>query len=115
MGLIGTALAVVLTVDAGMPARDAGVGFEPVVLNVHHGVVFTELPDGGSSDAPTVIDGGTWLDDATTSWVAENKADWRAQAQVPPAIDTKTLTLVGGILFIIGVVTGGTLVYVYKK
>lgn len=93
-----------LVIAALLASSDGG--FDPYVLDVHHGVVFTNLGDGGVSDAPTVVDGGTYLDDATTTWVAQNKASWRAQAQVGPGIDAHTLTLVGAIMFSIGLAAG---------
>lgn len=108
MGLIAQALVVLL-------AAGPDAGFEAVVLDVNHGSVFTNLSDGGVSDAPTIVIGGTWMDDATTSWVAQNKAEKRGELSVGPQIDVKTLTVVGAVLFVVGLVTGATLVLVYKR
>lgn len=72
---------------AVLSQADAGAPFVPVVLNVHHGEVFLtdDARDGGFDPAPTLIPAGVFMDDATASWVAQNKASWRAQATVGPS------------------------------
>jgi hypothetical protein len=101
--MLAQALALVLAVDAGMP--DAG--FQPVVLDVHHGELWLTRADGGASDAPAKVHGGIWMDDDTTVWLGQKKAWSRGVESVGPEVDTKTLTLVGAVLFAIGVFAGG--------
>jgi hypothetical protein len=104
-------LALVLAVDAGT----VDAGFEPIVLDVRHGTLFTSLPDGGFSDAPVEVVGGTYMDDATTMWVAENKARWRAEASVGPTPDLRTITVVGAVMFGLGIVVGGAVIFAWRK
>lgn len=111
--MISQALALVLVAARTFQGADAG--FEPVVLDVHHGEVFTTLADGGSSDAPTALVGGTYMDDATTMWVAENKARARGAASVGPDVDLRTVTIVGAVMFGLGVIVGGALVFAWKR
>lgn len=92
--MLGLALAVVLC------AADAG--FDPVVLDVHHGEVYLTTSDGGAELEPTLVPSGTYMDNATTQWVAENKARSRGQASVGPEIDRRTLFWVGGTFFVLG-------------
>lgn len=80
-------------------------GFEPVVLDVHHGEVYLTTADGGSEPEPTLVPSGTFMDNATTSWVAANKANWRAQATVGP--DWRWVIAVAGACLGIGVLLGG--------
>lgn len=109
--MIAQVLATVLAVDAGAP----GTGFEPVVLDVRHGELFTYSSDGGYSDAPIDVVGGTYMNDETTMWVAENKARSRGEASVGPEVDLRTVTVVGAVLFALGVVVGGGLVLAWKR
>lgn len=105
--MISAALALLLSTS------DAG--FEPVILDVHHGEVFlSQQNDAGYSDAPLKIGSSVCMDEATAEWVAGNKARSRGRASVGPAIDTQTLFWISAIMFAIGILGGGILVAVFK-
>lgn len=108
--VLAVALAVVLATDAGThePA------FSPDIVDVHHGTVWPRLEDGGVSDAPRLVRGGIYMDDDTTMWVAENKARSRAAAEVGPAVDFRTVLVVGAVLFVCGAAAGAYAAWVLK-
>jgi hypothetical protein len=99
-------LAAVLAMDAG---------FVPVALDVEHADLWLNLPDGGVDDAPRRVLGGVWMDDETTMHVAQEKARLRGEHTVGPDVDLRTVTLVGAVMFTVGVLAGGALVWVLKR
>lgn len=103
--MIGLLVATLLTADVGT----ADAGFEPIVLDVAYGNLFLHTADGGTSDAPVRVKSGTFMDDDTTLWVSKNKARARAEAAVGPEVDKGTLWLVGVVMYVIGVVSGGAI------
>lgn len=99
--LVTLVLAAVLAADGGLP--DGG---EYVVLDVNRAELWLNLPDGGISDAPLAVVGGVWQDDDALMHNAKDKAEHRGEKTVLPDIDVKTLTLVGAVMFGIGVALG---------
>lgn len=71
-----------LALVVALALSQADAGFSPVVLSVHHGEVHLDLPDGGFEAQPTLVPSGVFMDEATASWVAQQKARARAEQQV---------------------------------
>lgn len=94
-------LAAVLAADGGLP--DGG---EYVVLDVNRGALWTNLSDGGVSDAPVLVHGGAWMDDDALMHNGKKEAFDRGALSVGPDVDVKTLTLVGAVLFAVGLALG---------
>lgn len=100
--MISLLAAVVLsTADAGLP--DGG---EYVVLDVNHGALWLNLPDGGVDDAPTLVRGGAWLDDDALMHAGKKTAFGDAALAVPPDVDTKTILEVAFAMFGVGALAG---------
>lgn len=100
--MIALTLAVVLTAaDAGLP--DGG---EYVVLDVNHGALWLNLPDGGVSDQPTAVRGGAYLDDDALMHNAKGLAFGRGALAVPPEVDIKTVLSISLVMFSVGILLG---------
>lgn len=99
--MISLVLAAVLAADGGLP--DGG---EYVVLDVNHGALWLNLPDGGVTDAPVLVQGGAYQDDDALMHSGKKAAFGRAALEVPPDVETKTVLLIAGAMLLIGVLAG---------
>lgn len=101
--VIGLVLMVLAAADGGAGLPDGG---EYVVLDVNHGDLWLNRPDGGVDTAPTFVLGGGYLDDDALMHSGQKAAFSRAALAVPPDVDTRTVLLVAALMFGIGVALG---------
>lgn len=97
-------LLTVLSADGGV--ADAGAPFVPVVLDVNRGALWLNLPDGGVSDAPVVVQGGGYMNDETLLFSGKSEARGTAERAVSPDASLETVLVVAGVMLLLGASCG---------